>query len=90
MESSSIVIRGRFHSYSEDKNILVVSLHKDSTALVNISLCGTRLKEAMKYLSYGDEVGVLACFVKGEGKYCDIQADKITFMQWPVIEKEVS
>lgn len=77
-----------FHSYLEDKNVLIISLPGDETALIPIVLWGTMLNENIKFLSYGDLVGVTAYFVKGKGKFCRIQAEKVTFLQGEHAGKE--
>ena len=88
--SSNMVIVGRVDSYLEDDNLLIVSLLDNEKALIAITLSGTRLKENIKFLSYGDIVGVKAHFEKSNGKYCNIQADTITLMQGPNSGKEVN
>jgi hypothetical protein len=89
-DDSFIIIKGRVDSYLEDYDILIVSLLNKKKSLIPITLSGTRLKENIKLLSYGDIVGVKAHFENGNGKYCDIQADNITLMQRPNSGKEVS
>lgn len=81
MKANRMVIMGRFHSYLEDKNVLIISLPEDDTALIPIALWGHKLNENIKLLSYGDLVGVTAHFVKSKGKFCKIQAEKVTFLQ---------
>lgn len=88
--SSNMVIVGRIDSYLEDDNLLIVSLLDDEKALIAITLSGTRLNKNIKLLSYRDIVGVKAHFKKGNGKYCNIQADAITLMQGPNSGKEAN
>lgn len=88
MKANKMVIMGRFHSYLEDKNVLIISLPEDDTALIPIALWGKELNENIKLLSYGDLVGVTAYFVKGRGKFCKVQAEKVTFMQGSNAGKE--
>lgn len=83
-----MVLLVRFHSYLEDKNVLIISLPEDEDALVPITLYGNKLNENIKLLSYGDLVGVTAYFVKSKGKFCKIQAEKVTFMQGANAGKE--
>ena len=90
MNANKMVILGRFHSYLEDKNVLIVSLPDDADALIPIVLFGKKLNENMKLLSYGALVGITAYFVKGKGKFCKIQAEKVTFMQGPDAGKEAN
>ena len=90
MTTNKMIIMGRFHSYIEDKNVLIVSLPSDDTALIPIALWGNKLNENIKLLSYGDLVGVTAYFVKSKGKFCKIQAEKVTFMQGANAGKEAN
>ena len=90
MQANKMVIMGRFHSYLEDKNVLIISLPDDNTALIPIVLWGKKLNENIKLLSYGDLLGVTAYFVKGKGKFCKVQAEKVTFMQGSNAGKEAN
>lgn len=90
MKANRMVILGRFHSYLDDKNILIISLPEDESALIPITLFGNKLNENIKFLSYGDLVGVTAHFVKSKGKFCKIQAEKVTFLQGPNAGEEVN
>lgn len=90
MNANKMVIMGRFHSYLEDKNVLIVYLPDDEDALIPITLWGNKLNENIKLLSYGDLVGITASFVKSKGKFCKIQAEKVTFMQGANAGKEAN
>ena len=90
MVANRFAIIGRFYSYLEDKNILIISLPEDEDALIPIVLWGNKLNENIKSLSYGDLVGITANFVKSKGKFCKIQADKVTFMQGANAGKEAN
>lgn len=90
MKANRMVILGRFHSYLDDKHILIISLPEDESALIPITLWGNKLNENIKFLSYGDLVGVTGHFVKSKGKFCKIQAEKVTFLQGPNAGEEVN
>lgn len=88
MVVNKMVIMCRFYAYLEDKNVLIVSLPEDEEALIPIALSGSALVANIKLLNPGDFLGVSASFVKGNGKFCKIQATRITFMQGPSAGKE--
>lgn len=80
MQANKFVILGYFHSLLEDKKVLIISLPDDKEALIPFSITKNFI-DNLKLLSPGDLVGVTGSFVKSHGKFCKLQAEKVTFMQ---------
>lgn len=80
VKANRFVVLGYFHSLLEDKKVLIVSLPDDSEALLPFSITKNFI-DNLKLLSPGDLVGITGCFVKSNGKFCKLHAEKVTFMQ---------
>lgn len=80
MQANKFVVLGYFHSLLEDKKVLIISLPDDKEALIPFSITKNFI-DNLKLLSPGDLVGVTGGFVKSHGKFCKLQAEKVTFMQ---------
>lgn len=89
MEANRFVVLGYFHSLLEDKKVLILSLPKDRDALLPFSITKNFI-DNLKLLSPGDLVGVTGGFVKSNGKFCKLQAEKVTFLQGEHAGKEAN
>ena len=89
MQANKFVVLGYFHSLLEDKKVLIISLPDDKEALIPFSITKNFI-DNLKLLSPGDLVGVTGDFVKSNGKFCKLQAEKVTFMQGKNAGKEAS
>lgn len=80
LKANRFVVLGNFHSVIEDKKVLILSLPEDNEALLPFSITKNTINN-LKLLSPGDLIGVTGAFVRSNGKFCKLQAEKITFMQ---------
>lgn len=89
VKANRFVVLGYFHSLIEDKKVLILSLPDDSDALLPFSITKNFI-DNLKLLSPGDLIGVTGGFVKSNGKFCKLQAEKVTFMQGTNAGKEAN